>query len=99
MVDPAEAHPLGIITELEEREDIGTSADGSTRQAAGQDLRHRRQIRRDPVILLAAARRVPETGHNFVEDEDNPPLAGELSDLLEILSPRAVAEHDQPGYI
>src|SRR3546814_15348707 len=58
--------------EIEQVEDLAFSHEGATRQAARQDFRQGREIRRDAIFLLGAAGRHAEPGHHFVEDQNDP---------------------------
>ena len=59
----------------------------SAGKAAGEDLGEGRQIRGDAVIRLGAAAGDAESGHHLVEDEDDPPLRGDLAQHVDELGP------------
>src|SRR5438552_5736510 len=50
--------------------DVGAPGDGARGEAAGYDLAEHRHLRRDAVVLLRTADRVPEARYDFVEDQD-----------------------------
>src|SRR3546814_12082217 len=58
--------------EIEQVEDLAFSHEGATRQAARQDFRQGREIRRDAIFLLGAAGRHAEPRHHFVDDHHDP---------------------------
>ena len=67
----------------DELHDLAPAAVGADRQPAADHLPERRQIRRDPVERLRAARVHAEAGHDLVEDEQRAVRGGELAQPLE----------------
>src|SRR3546814_18397315 len=91
--------------EIEQVEDLAFSHEGATRQAARQDFRQGRAIRRDAIFLLGAAGRHAEPGHHFVEDQNDPVPGRQIAYRAQIVGCERhhaergagrVAEHPRP---
>ena len=67
--DALAAVPGRVAALLQPVHDVGSTAHGRARQAAGHDLRHRGQVGRDAGHHLEAARRHAESGHDLVQDQ------------------------------
>ena len=65
------------------RHDVGATAIGTDGQAAADDLAEDRQVGRNTKQLLGAAGRDAEAGDDFIEDQHDVVLDGELTQTLE----------------
>ena len=66
---------------------VRTAAERADREAAADHLAEGDEVGTDPVDLAGAARRQPEAGHDLVDDEQRPVLAGDVEEPLEIPGP------------
>ena len=90
MVDLFLAGRLGDL-EVEQVEDVLAPGDRAARQAAGEDLRQRRQVGPDAVGLLRAAGRDAEAVDHLVEDQQDAVLGGEPAQRVEEIRGRSAA--------
>ncbi len=83
VVGPA-LREIGPASRVHQLHHIGAPAKGGHRQAAADDLPHRREVRGDAVELLSAAWRDTHRDH-LVKDEKNSELAGHRPESLDEL--------------
>src|SRR5690606_31828268 len=60
------------------------SSVGAYRQPPSYDFSHGGEVRHHTIQFLCAARRKPESGHHFIEDEDDLVFIAELSEVLKV---------------
>src|SRR5438093_4311254 len=95
VVSPSvERRVLPAAARLEHVHDLRFAPKARQLEPAAGDLAKRRHVRPDVIVLLGAAVRKAEASQNLIEDQDDAPLARELSEPLQVI--RLRRNHARP---